>query len=178
MTNIDEIWLHIPGYDGYYEVSNLGRVRSVDRLIANSLGRTRWYPGRILKEFHPRQPWSYPMVIVGRRPHQKVMKVHSLVLAAFVGPRPEGMVTRHLNGDSTDNRLENLRYGTPSENMLDRNTHGTCHERNKTHCKWGHSFSGDNLRIGTKGQRECRACARAKYHRLKRQRMANTGAKS
>lgn len=49
--------------------------------------------------------------------------VHRLVLEAFVGPCPKGMECRHLNGDSGDNRLENLRWGTPRENAADRAAH-------------------------------------------------------
>jgi hypothetical protein len=51
--------------------------------------------------------------------------VHRLVGEAFLGPLPEGMETRHLNGDGTDNRLENLAYGTHKENMADQRVHGT-----------------------------------------------------
>lgn len=50
--------------------------------------------------------------------------IHQLVLMAFVGPRPEGMMCRHLNGDPKDNRLENLKWGTNRENTQDRIEHG------------------------------------------------------
>jgi hypothetical protein len=53
--------------------------------------------------------------------------IHSLVLEAFVGPRPPGSVTRHLNGCPDDNRLENLAWGTHSENILDMDRHGRMH---------------------------------------------------
>ncbi len=51
--------------------------------------------------------------------------VHRLVLEAFIGECPKGMETRHLNGNSHDNRLSNLAWGTRSQNAFDRNTHGT-----------------------------------------------------
>lgn len=51
--------------------------------------------------------------------------VHKLILEAFVGPRPEGMECRHLNGNGSDNRIANLRWGTPAENTLDKFRHGT-----------------------------------------------------
>lgn len=57
------------------------------------------------------------------RPHLEL--VHRLVLEAFVGPCPPGLECRHLNGNPTDNRLENLAWGTHTENMADRTRHGT-----------------------------------------------------
>lgn len=56
---------------------------------------------------------------------KKLIKVHSLVLLAFRGPRPQGLVTRHLNGNAHDNRLENICYGTQKENAEDSLRHGT-----------------------------------------------------
>ncbi|MBB5804669.1 transposase-like protein [Saccharothrix ecbatanensis] len=62
------------------------------------------------------------LMIEGKR---EQWKVHRLVTAAFYGPLPEGMQTRHLNGNSRDNRLSNLAYGTPAENIADKERHGT-----------------------------------------------------
>ena len=88
--------------------------------------------------------------------------VHHLVLLAFVGPKPGGMVTRHLNGDPGDNRLTNLVYGTQSENMYDKVAHGTHHEANKTHCANGHPYEGDNVYFDpySNNKRTCRTCRR------------------
>ena len=55
----------------------------------------------------------------------RTRKIHQLVLEAFVGPCPSGMMCRHLNGDPANNRLENLKWGTRSENQLDSVQHGT-----------------------------------------------------
>lgn len=52
-------------------------------------------------------------------------RIHRLLLLAFVGPKPDGLVTRHLNGNPLDNRLENLCYGTYAENRADAKSHGT-----------------------------------------------------
>jgi len=84
--------------------------------------------------------------------------VHALVAITFLGPRPEGYEIRHLNGDPTDSRAENLAYGTHSENMLDKVKHGTHHLANRTHCPKGHPYSGDNLIIESDGGRKCRTC--------------------
>ena len=87
-------------------------------------------------------------------------------MAAFVGPCPDGMEVCHNNGDATDNRLENLRYGSHSENMLDKRKHGTNHEVNKTHCPRGHALEAPNLVASPakSGRRTCLACNRAKAY--------------
>lgn len=115
----NETWKAIPGWPDY-EVSDAGQVRSTDRVIVASNGVHRRMPGRI---FRPSLVRGYPSVHL---PGPCTRTVHSLVLAAFVGPKPKGAEEiRHLNGDPTDNRLENLRWGTSSENAFDSVRHGT-----------------------------------------------------
>jgi len=78
---------------------------------------------------------GYPTIYLGDATgKRKTARVHALVLAAFVGPRPEGQETRHLNGNPTDNRLENLCYGPPRLNAEDRRRHGTIRTGNR--CSW------------------------------------------
>lgn len=86
--------------------------------------------------------------------------VHTLICTAYHGPRPEGMVVRHLNGDKYDNRPENLAWGTKSQNSLDRVTHGRHHNTLKTHCPRGHAYEGDNVYVNPRGERHCRTCRR------------------
>lgn len=66
---------------------------------------------------------GYTQINLGRR---NLRKIHHLVLETYIGPRPKGMECRHLNGDRADNRLDNLKWGTRSENMQDAVKHGTC----------------------------------------------------
>jgi len=119
-----EIWKAIPGCRGY-EVSNFGRVKSLDRYIPYS-GCTgkgyRLWKGRILspREGSLRSP--YKTVYVGRKGNERI---HTLVMQTFIGPRPKGMQVCHNNRNKFDNRLENLRYDTPRNNILDRELHGT-----------------------------------------------------
>lgn len=112
-----EIWKAIPSEPGY-EVSNLGRVRSVDRAVETQNGQTRRYSGKVLS---PGLSVGYPSVSCGLGNSRHV---HVLVLEAFVGPRPAGYEARHLNRNKLDPRESNLSWGPRSENNRDRTTHG------------------------------------------------------
>lgn len=69
---------------------------------------------------------GYQTVTLPRKGVSAVTRpVHLLVLETFVGPRPPGMVARHLDGNNLNNTLRNLRWGTPQQNAADRTTHGT-----------------------------------------------------
>lgn len=109
----DERWLPIPGYEGMYSVSDQGRVRSEPRLD----GRGRRIAGRILK---PGTRGGWLIVNLADNCVHTVFSVHRLVMMAFIGPKPEGHIIRHLNDDPLDNWLENLEYGTPAQNADDR----------------------------------------------------------
>ena len=113
----NEQWRDIPGYEGFYQVSNIGRVRSVDRAIVRPTSRYV-VRGRVIKP-QRRDKYGHQTVSLWKNNKGKTAQVHALVMLAFVGERPDGMETRHLNGDPTDNRLENLAYGTKAENMED-----------------------------------------------------------
>lgn len=158
-----ERWLSIPGYEGLYEVSDLGRVRSVDhvKLIPasrRSAAYLRTHRGRLLARKFDRN--GYPIVDLCQDGVVRRFGNHQLVLVAFVGPRPAGMVSRHLNGDRTDPRLVNLAYGTYAENSADMRLHGTVYQLHKTKCPSGHKYAGANLYITPAGARGCRACRR------------------
>jgi hypothetical protein len=87
-----------------------------------------------------------------------VRYVHSLVAEAFIGPRPIGLEVRHLDGDSTNNAVDNLRYGTHAENMQDRVKHGRDPQALRTHCPHGHGYTPENTYMQSAGGRGCRAC--------------------
>ncbi len=94
------------------------------------------------------------------------IKVHHMVAAAFLGPRPDGTEVRHLNGKPADNRPMNLAWGTRSENQLDSVRHGTHHMASKTHCPAGHGYTPENTRTYN-GKRTCRACNRIRMQKDK-----------
>lgn len=103
-----------------------GSVWSIRPPHRNYRGECRWR--RLTGEKHATKPGLYyrRIALTTRKTQVRVRRyVHRMVLEAFVGPCQDGMEARHLNGDSLDNRLENLEWGTPSENNLDRVRHGT-----------------------------------------------------
>lgn len=163
-----EVFLPVAGYEGLYEVSNLGRVRSLDRIITTSSGVKRRYRGKTLTPATANK-WGHRVVNLcgkGGRVTQKVHQVHTLVLTAFVGPRPEGMECCHQDGDPSNNILSNLRWDTPSSNNYDTVKHGNHFWANKVVCPRGHKLSGDNLEPSArrKGKRQCRTCANTRSY--------------
>lgn len=116
---MNEIWKPISGYHGY-EVSNKGNVRSFKP--RSGRGELEKQP-RPLKSHVTKK--GYVHVTMSINGKKSTRFVHHLVLENFVGPRPSGMETRHLDGDQKNNYLENLEWGTSSENTQDQRAHGT-----------------------------------------------------
>jgi len=118
MTNPGEIWRAISGFEGLYEASSLGRVRSLDRVIvqASKWGTEMRFPKRG-KVLTPRPDGSgYPVLQLRRDNRSHAINVHRLIAIAFLGER-KGMHVNHINGIKSDNRIENLEWCTRSENM-------------------------------------------------------------
>jgi hypothetical protein len=146
-----ERWLPLEGYP-QYAISDHGRVVSLKR--ARRL---------ILKPALDR--YGYERVsLYDCAGNGRPRYVHQLVLLAFVGAPNPGQHVRHLNGNSLDNRLANLTYGTRSENQLDTVRHGTHNNAAKEECPHGHSYTPENTKL-YQGRRYCRAC-----HRIDNQR--------
>lgn len=168
---ICERWVPVVGHEGSYEVSDHGRVRSLDRVTKGKDGAIRPFRGKLLKQ-RP-QRWGHLKVVLYQGNGQKRQRyVHQLVLEAFVGTRPAGAITCHNNGDPSDNRVENLRWDTHSGNTVDRVRHGTDPNLRKTHCPQGHVYGGDNLMHGSHGERVCRTCRNTRNRLLMRRRRA------
>ena len=119
---MNETWKPIPSLDGWYDASSGGRVRSW-KVGGRSQAR-RETP--LIMKVHSDPTNRYWFVTVRPRGAAKLRNrvVHQLVAEAFFGPAT-GRIVRHKNNDGQDNRLENLAYGTNSENQMDRVTHKT-----------------------------------------------------
>lgn len=121
-ARVPERWLPVVGYEGLYEVSDRGQVRSLDRIVVTSAGPRR-YRGKTLK-WHIGTD-GYPEVTLSRRGVQETFNVHVLVLEAFAGRCPPGQEARHGPAGKADPSLVNLRgWGTREENVADRVTDG------------------------------------------------------
>jgi hypothetical protein len=145
-------------YPGY-EVSDQGRVRSIERYVPGKLGSRRRIPGRVLSQYFLGR---YPAV---KMPGGKHVTVHRLVAKAFVLGEAPGLIARHWDDVPTNNVPSNLRWGTRSENGLDRVRNGNHQQANKTHCIRDHEFTPENTWHLARGERVCKTCARLRERR-------------
>lgn len=147
---VSERWKPVVGWESYYEASSLGRIRRIG--------------GKVRAQYTNID--GYKTVSVTGGGARKTLSVHVAVLEAFSGPRPPGLVCRHMDGNPANNTLANLQWGTPSDNNYDKRRHGTDHEANKTTCLMGHVLREPNLRPAgiLNGQRICLACDRARAY--------------
>lgn len=103
------VWRGVVGYEGWYEVSKQGSVRNIKKRHSTSIG----------KLLHPKLgKTGYLSVRLFRDGNGKTIPIAQLVATAFIGPRPQGMVINHIDGNKSNNSVENLEYCTPSENTL------------------------------------------------------------
>lgn len=136
----------IPGYEKTYRITEAGEVFSLPRPTT---------PGGLRKWRYDRH--GYPYLNLCQDGVERRFRIHILVALTFIGPRPEGLMIRHLDGNPGNPQANNLTYGTASENGKDSVAHGTNWWSRKTHCPRGHEYSEENtLRSG--GRRYCRAC--------------------
>lgn len=156
---MSEEWRAIPGYEGYFEVSTLGRVRSLDRTVERKNGIVQKVSEKLLST-DKRTDKGYICVSLRKDGKRRTVNVHDAMAAAFLGPRPEKHYVRHWDDDRDNNTLANLRYGLPGDNSRDAVRNGKNQNANKTHCKYGHEFVPANTR--TTPSRMCNACNRAR----------------
>jgi hypothetical protein len=150
------VWRAIPGWEGLYEASDDGQVRSVERITGGYRRRGVLICGSLVKG-------GYRQICLSREGGRQYLLVHRLVALTFIGPCPDGLQACHNDGDSSNNAVRNLRYDTASANELDKVRHGTHHYGARTSCSQGHAFDEANTLWRGDGGRRCKACRRAYY---------------
>lgn len=127
-----EIWKDIKNFEGLYQVSNLGRVKSLDRVVIYKNGRKRLFKGKVKNNiFNKKRGYYY--ITLSKQTKKFTFSIHKLVADNFLGYK-EGKVVDHIDNDRTNNNLSNLRFITQRENLSKREDSGICyHIRHK---KW------------------------------------------
>lgn len=156
---MNEVWKPIRGFEGVYEVSNTGKVRSLDRVITSKTGWNAFKKGVDLKPLD--NGHGYKTVTLWKNGRMTQRYIHRLVAQEFIGPSPSELhQVAHWDGVRGNNRVENLRWSTSMENAQDKKRHGTSGiGLYKEECKRGHRMTSENLvQYGGTGQGSCRAC--------------------
>lgn len=167
---LTEQWRPAVGWPNY-QVSSFGRVRRIARTQIYRNGDRHTYATKLMTiqtESDGRRS-----LILSHAGRKRPARIHNLVAAAFIGPRPAGLQVCHWDGDASNNWLANLRYDTPSANSKDQLRHGVHNNGNRALCRRrGHLLVEPNLMPASLklGKRECLACSRAqhfaRYHGL------------
>lgn len=117
-----EKWVPIKGYEGFYEISNHGRVRSIDRIVYFKNGKgQREYKGKILKQKYHN---GYAMVNLNKNKELKVFYIHRLVAEHFIPRIKDKNIVNHKNGIKSDNYYKNLEWCTSKKNNIHVNNNG------------------------------------------------------
>lgn len=165
MVTQREQWREIPGTNGTYEVSDRGNVRSWSHMKQGA--KLQPVPGG---------PRKYLCVRIPVNGKYKRVFVHREVALAFLGPRPEGALIRHLNGNKLDNRLTNLAYGTQADTRRDKYKAEALKialavvraEMTGEVCPQGHERTAKNA-YWHEGEYRCRTCVLEKLARFRRE---------
>ena len=123
---MNEIWKDIPGYEGYYQASNMGRIKSIEREIVYSNGVKKTIKEKILKNTFD---GHYMKVILSKNGLKKQIRVHRLVLLTFERRNKDTMIN-HIDGNKLNNKLDNLEWSNAKDNTL-------------------HAFENNLIRTGT-----------------------------
>lgn len=113
-----EIWKDIKNYEGYYQISNYGRIRSLDRTITNNEGKTYFKKGIILKQTpHSNKKYKLFQVYLCKNNGKKSFKIHRLVALHFVNNPLNKKVVNHIDNNPLNNHYKNLEWVTIKENV-------------------------------------------------------------
>ena len=145
---MEEIWKDIKGYEGLYQVSNFGRVKTLPRIIRNSSNGRYYTKEKILKL--GKQTTGYLYVCLYKNNTHKTHRIHRLVAEAFIANPENKLQVNHIDGNKTNNHVSNLEWVTRKENMkhaykigLTRGYKGHKHSK-LTKDKWSEKRKGSN----------------------------------
>ena len=113
----EEVWKDIKGWEGFYQISNLGRVLGLDRKVYIHERRTQTIKSKILKIRYFFKT-NYPYVSLCKDSKQKNILIHRMVAEAFLENPLNKRTVNHIDGDKKNNNISNLEYATYSENMI------------------------------------------------------------
>jgi hypothetical protein len=154
----EEVWRWIAGYEDRYQASNLGRIRSIGRMVQYGDNRKPGLlPGRVLKPF---VGGAYLQVTLHKEGVRRTAYVHRVVAETFLGiPNDETLIVCHNDGKAHNNYVDNLRWDTVSANLFDAVKHGDHHYSSRNKCSKGHELTPDNVYLCPNGRwRQCRTC--------------------
>ncbi len=156
-----DIWKDVEGYEGVYMVSNTAMVKSLDHFVYHSDGKHRTQKGRILKQH--KSVKGYIRVSLSKKGKRFHTSVHRLVAKAFINNEFNKPQVNHINGDKSDNRIENLEWCTNSENQIHaiKNglvNHNTCEKHHNSKlsdkdvltARWLHKKGATNMELSLK----------------------------
>lgn len=110
-----EVWKDVPGYKGYYQASNLGRIKSLGRFVSGRNGHPRQLKTTILKPRKGKR--GYEIIALSKNSTRKMVPVHRIVLMSFKKNPLNKRCVNHKDGNKLNNRLNNLEWATDLENM-------------------------------------------------------------
>lgn len=123
------MWVDIKGYDGYYQVNEFGKVKSLEREVKTRDNKIRKIFGKLMKS---QVSWKgYEVICLSKNSYIKKYFVHRLVADAFIGKIPDNHEVNHIDENKLNNHCSNLEYVTSSQNKQ----HGTCIKRSAENTK-------------------------------------------
>jgi len=147
MSKVIEQWKSVVGYEGLYEVSDLGNIRSVERIMFDKNGRRHLLQGKPISQSNDGS--GYMKFLASKDNRKKCLKVHKVVVHAFLGLK-DGYIVNHMDGYKSNNALSNLEYVTVRENV----THGIGYKKTRTGAhfhkkigKWISRCSYNNIKV-------------------------------
>ena len=156
-----EEWRSVLGYEGLYEVSSLGRVKSLERSEDSGKGHLRIRRSRVLST----KGAPYPACSLYKNSVETRRTVHSLVAEAFL-PNPDNLPSvLHWDDNPQNSRLDNLRWGTAEDNSEDRLRNSALRKPEITQCPRNHPYDKENTYVNPKGFKICRICRREAQRR-------------